>query len=217
MTSEVKFDLSFEIGNLDYPGIHVHVASNSQTVDLRGHGSLQTALEVANCLKIEISYLNYLYNHTSLACICLYGLNHRTLIFIHWSAVALPALLTKNLSMKIGEVDLGKPKLTSPIFRLKFLIIFRCWEGETSHLHITLLLNVSPGITAVSSLSIHLWRGYYHLSYGNVASITNMFCFCCLNLGRNVCTGCVSRSSTMCYVFLRRRHRVKESLTRKNI
>ena len=31
------FDLRFEISNLDYPGIHVHIASNS----LRGHDSLQ--------------------------------------------------------------------------------------------------------------------------------------------------------------------------------
>ena len=28
MTSEVKFDLNFEISNLNYPGIYVHIASN---------------------------------------------------------------------------------------------------------------------------------------------------------------------------------------------
>ena len=34
MASEVKFDLRFELSNLDYPGIHVHVASNIHIVDL---------------------------------------------------------------------------------------------------------------------------------------------------------------------------------------
>ena len=27
--SEVQFDLKFETSNLDYPGIHVHLASNN--------------------------------------------------------------------------------------------------------------------------------------------------------------------------------------------
>ena len=36
------YDLKFEINNLDYPGIDVHIASN----DLRGHGSLQMTSEV---------------------------------------------------------------------------------------------------------------------------------------------------------------------------
>ena len=27
--SEVKFELGFEISNLDYPGIHMHITSNS--------------------------------------------------------------------------------------------------------------------------------------------------------------------------------------------
>ena len=35
-------DLRFEISNLDYPGIHVHITSNG----LQGHGSLQTTSEV---------------------------------------------------------------------------------------------------------------------------------------------------------------------------
>ena len=86
MISEVKFDLRFEISNLDYPGIHVHVASNSHIMDLRGHDSLQTASEFAYGLGIELSYLYYLCKQASLACNCLYGLNLRTtttLIFIH--------------------------------------------------------------------------------------------------------------------------------------
>ena len=43
-----SFDLRFEISNLDYPGIHVHIASNGLRGHdgLRGHGSLQTTSEV---------------------------------------------------------------------------------------------------------------------------------------------------------------------------
>ena len=37
-----SFDLRFEISNLDYPGIHVHIASNG----LRGHGDLLMTSEV---------------------------------------------------------------------------------------------------------------------------------------------------------------------------
>ena len=60
MTSEVKFDLRFEISNLNYHGNNVHAASNSHIVDLIGHGSLQTALEVVSGLRMELSDLNYL-------------------------------------------------------------------------------------------------------------------------------------------------------------
>ena len=44
----------FETSNLDHPGIHVHVASNSQFGGLWGHGSLQTASEDASHLRIEL-------------------------------------------------------------------------------------------------------------------------------------------------------------------
>ena len=37
-----SYDLRFDISNPDYPGIHVHIASNG----LRGHGGLQTTSEV---------------------------------------------------------------------------------------------------------------------------------------------------------------------------
>ena len=37
-----SFDLRFEISNLDYPGIHVHIAFNG----LQGHGDLKTTSEV---------------------------------------------------------------------------------------------------------------------------------------------------------------------------
>ena len=37
-----SYDLRFEISNLEYPGIHVHIVSN----DLQGHGGLQTTSEV---------------------------------------------------------------------------------------------------------------------------------------------------------------------------
>ena len=43
-----SFDLRFEISNLDYPGIHVHIASNGLRGrdSLRGHGGLQMTSEV---------------------------------------------------------------------------------------------------------------------------------------------------------------------------
>ena len=37
-----SYDLRFDISNLDYPGIHVHIASNG----LRGHGDLKMTSEV---------------------------------------------------------------------------------------------------------------------------------------------------------------------------
>ena len=63
IASELKFDLRFEIINLNYPGIIVHVASNSQFGGLGGHGGLQTASEVASGLIIELSDLNNLCYH----------------------------------------------------------------------------------------------------------------------------------------------------------
>ena len=43
-----SFDLRFEISNPDYPGIHVHIASNGLRGhdSLRGHGGLQMTSEV---------------------------------------------------------------------------------------------------------------------------------------------------------------------------
>ena len=58
MASEVTFDLRFEISNLNYPGIHMHVAPNSHFGGLRGHGGLKTASEVTSDLKFELSDLN---------------------------------------------------------------------------------------------------------------------------------------------------------------
>ena len=66
-----SFDLRFEISNLDYPGIHVHIASNG----LRGHGGLQTTSEVTSDLKIQLSDLDYLCSHVSLASKGLHELN----------------------------------------------------------------------------------------------------------------------------------------------
>ena len=37
-----SYDFKFDISNLDYPGIHVHIVSNN----LRGHGGLQMTSEV---------------------------------------------------------------------------------------------------------------------------------------------------------------------------
>ena len=62
-----SYDLRFDISNLDYPGIHVHIASNG----LRGHGGLQTTSEVTSDLKIQLSDLDYLCYHAPLASNCL--------------------------------------------------------------------------------------------------------------------------------------------------
>ena len=49
-----SYDLRLETSNLDYPSIHVHIASNSHG-GLRGHGSLQTASKVKSDLGIQLS------------------------------------------------------------------------------------------------------------------------------------------------------------------
>ena len=71
MASEVTFDLRFEISNLNYPGIHMHVAPNSHFGGLRGYGGLKTASEVTSHLGIELSDLNYICCHAFLASKCL--------------------------------------------------------------------------------------------------------------------------------------------------
>ena len=58
--SDIQFGLIFETSNLDYPGIHVHIASYSSFQGLRGHGGLQTASEVTSSLGFELSDLEYL-------------------------------------------------------------------------------------------------------------------------------------------------------------
>ena len=50
--SDVKFDLRFEMTNLNYHGIHVHIASDSHLGGLWGHGGLQMTSEVKADLKI---------------------------------------------------------------------------------------------------------------------------------------------------------------------
>ena len=67
MASKTQFDLRFGPSNLDYPGIHVHVASNSHFDYLWGHGGRQTAWEVTYDLGIELSDLNYLSIHVHIA------------------------------------------------------------------------------------------------------------------------------------------------------
>ena len=56
VTSKVKFDLIFVIKNIDYPGIHVHIASNS----LRGHGDLLMTSEVILTSDLKSATLNTL-------------------------------------------------------------------------------------------------------------------------------------------------------------
>ena len=58
-----KSNFIFEISNLNYPGIYVHVASNSHLGGLWG----QMTSEVTSDLKIELSDLDYLGSHASLA------------------------------------------------------------------------------------------------------------------------------------------------------
>ena len=53
MTSEVKADLRIELSDLNYPGIHVHVASNSHVGGLWCHDGLQMTSEV----KADLNYL----------------------------------------------------------------------------------------------------------------------------------------------------------------
>ena len=62
-----QFDLIFETSNLDYPGIHEHIASNSHFDCLLCHGGLQTASEFTFDLGIELSDLNYLGIHVHIA------------------------------------------------------------------------------------------------------------------------------------------------------
>ena len=59
MAPKARFDLIFETSNLDYPGIHVHIASNSHFDCLLGHGGPQTAPEVQFDLRFETSNLDY--------------------------------------------------------------------------------------------------------------------------------------------------------------
>ena len=65
--SEIKSALIFEIYDLDYLHIHVHIVYSVPYGHLRGHYSLQTALEVKCDLRFEISDLNYLHIHVHLA------------------------------------------------------------------------------------------------------------------------------------------------------
>ena len=46
MTSEVKFDLGFELCDLNYPDIHVHIASINSLNRISGHGKLESILSV---------------------------------------------------------------------------------------------------------------------------------------------------------------------------
>ena len=62
-TSVAKSSLGFEISDLSYLYIHVHIVYMVPYSGLRGHYSLQTASEVKSDLRFEISDLNYLYIH----------------------------------------------------------------------------------------------------------------------------------------------------------
>ena len=66
--SLTNFNVRLDISSLNYPDIHVHVASNSNLGGLLGHDGLQMTSEVTSDLKIELSDLDYLCFHASLAC-----------------------------------------------------------------------------------------------------------------------------------------------------
>ena len=70
MASEVKFELRFEVSIFNYPGIYVHIASNCHFDGFWGYSDLQTASEAASDLTIELSDLNNLCCHASLASKC---------------------------------------------------------------------------------------------------------------------------------------------------
>ena len=77
MAPEVQFDFGIELSDLDYPDIHIHIASNKHLNfgGHGGHGNLQTATEVTSDLKIQLSDLDYLCSHVSLASKGLHELN----------------------------------------------------------------------------------------------------------------------------------------------
>ena len=78
IASEVILNLVFEISNLNYPGIHVHVASNGHLHGLCGHDGLQTASEVTSGLGIELSDINYPCSNAYLTSKGLHELNQTT-------------------------------------------------------------------------------------------------------------------------------------------
>ena len=62
--------LRFEISNLIYHDIPVHIASKSHFGRIYGHGGLQMASEVEYDLRIKISDLNNPIFRVSLTCKC---------------------------------------------------------------------------------------------------------------------------------------------------
>ena len=66
--SLANFNIILDTTNLNYPGILVHVASDSHLGGILGHDGLQMTLEVTSDLKIELGDLNCLCVHASLAC-----------------------------------------------------------------------------------------------------------------------------------------------------
>ena len=63
MAPELRSDLRFEISDLDYLHIHVHLAYRDPFDSLGGHYSLQTASEVRSDFRFDISDLKYLHIH----------------------------------------------------------------------------------------------------------------------------------------------------------
>ena len=85
--SAIQFNLRFETSSLYYPGIHVHIASNSHFGELWGHGGLQMASKVTSSLWFGLIDLKNLCSHVSLASNCQYSLNLPRPNIIHWLRV----------------------------------------------------------------------------------------------------------------------------------
>ena len=102
-----SYDLRIDIINLNYPGIHVLIASNG----LRGHGGHQTTLEVTSDLKIQLSDLGYLCSHGSLASKGLHEINDTQAeeVYLPLTCVASPQVKTSRMhSPQISKV-ISKP------------------------------------------------------------------------------------------------------------
>ena len=85
----------------------MHIASNG----LRGHGGLQTTSEVTSDLKIQLSDLDYLCSHVSLASKGLHELNADAEEVYHpLTCVASPQVIMEWLSHeeKFNAVEVGK-------------------------------------------------------------------------------------------------------------
>ena len=67
--------IRFETSNLNYPGIHMHIATENHFHGLRGSSGLQMTSEATSEVRFELSGLNYLSSHDCLASNCHHSQN----------------------------------------------------------------------------------------------------------------------------------------------